>query len=581
MKVNTPHNKNTRLFTSPSNNYPYSPYTQYAKHELEDESDTDESLTSFEEGKAESIEISQNNLSPHKNVVTLYNHITSKDKYNKMVLGIARKLKPFVSNKRRKICIEYKPAIQTERHKSLIQRNSRINFNLTIPVHELKIGIKQESAKSYRIENMKKLQNKVKVYMKEEIIKRLKEEVTNSRININKYRNELRAQKTIIEKQKEKIETYEENKASREKLNKDTANELKQRITILETVNKQLVEENVNLRDTTTHYEHLYTKLKQKYQTQKKLAEEYKQKFNKANRSIEEYELESSKQANKIRELKKERDNLKMINLKQRQEYISKCESYRNVKTTLRKEIKLRNEKILKLQKKIKSINKNEISSLYTESCSRAKSLENTAKHPLKNLASLIQLEEISSELEKQTKGTIEFGSKSFAEGVPHNTERKNRGESSSNDQYELTPISIVIIHLTLQKHAMKNPILPYKKNKEVLKEIECEEFTIYSSDVLHIKILQSQSEQSNLSIHHPESFPYPKLKFSAKFHGNCEERPSISREDKKGFVGILKNSFVQNQLNKEKRNILLKCTTSLQKSETNKAKLIYKKVGK
>lgn len=94
------------------------------------------------------------------------------------------------------------------------------------------------------------------------------------------------------------------------------------------------------------------------------------------------------------------------------------------------------------------------------------------------------------------------------------------------------------------------------------------------------------------MSIHHPESFPYPKLKFSANYARSgpgkslCDKSngrprdvtPLVAREDKRG--GILKNSHVPNQTHAEKRNVLAKCDTSLHKSETAKTKLACKKGG-
>eukprot|EP00826_Nyctotherus_ovalis_P009571 TRINITY_DN12531_c0_g2_i1.p1 TRINITY_DN12531_c0_g2~~TRINITY_DN12531_c0_g2_i1.p1 ORF type:complete len:306 (-),score=61.33 TRINITY_DN12531_c0_g2_i1:569-1381(-) len=267
--------------------------------------------------------------------------------------------------------------------------------------------------------------------------------------------------------EKQKVEVCElENKQSNVRIcNRGNMNELKQKVLSLEMANKLLLEENKRLKAQaqqeklseplplkSSHCAQLCIKLKQKYQAQKRLTEEYKQKLDKAAKSLEIYRIDNGKQLEKIKKLKKERDNLKVDNLRQRQEYMNKCESYREIKSTLRRKLKMKEDAILKLQRRIESINRNEVSSSYAESYSRAKSLESTSKHPLKNLASIIQLEELSSEFDKQPKGLVELGSKSLAEDVPHNTERKNQRESVSSDEgfcsNELVAKSIVTLFL-------------------------------------------------------------------------------------------------------------------------------------
>ena len=175
----------------------------------------------------------------------------------------------------------------------------------------------------------------------------------------------------------------------------------------------------------------LYSELEEKIKTQNKVVEEYKEKLSKATKNVEQYKAKNSQQIEKIKELKKERDSLNINILKQRQIFTEKCENYQESRARLRTSLKQKDNTIFKLQKVIEALTKKD---LCEESYSRLKSLENTVKSPIKDINSIVQLDDFPSELKMKLEKTIEFNTKIYSENVPHNTKRENICKKTNSD---------------------------------------------------------------------------------------------------------------------------------------------------
>ncbi len=61
----------------------------------------------------------------------------------------------------------------------------------------------------------------------------------------------------------------------------------------------------------------------------------------------------TKKKSSKIKNLKKERDNLKIEILKLKQIYSDKCDNYRDVRHKLQRKLKKRDDAILKLEERL------------------------------------------------------------------------------------------------------------------------------------------------------------------------------------------------------------------------------------
>ena len=284
------------------------------------------------------------------------------------------------------------------------------------------------------------------------MVEKLKEEASIHLATISKYEKERAGYKALIEKQQQMLAQWENEKNEIEKcrlamvsemqiakLENDkqkkglasSVNEFKEKVTNLETENKVLAEENGRLKEEIaiideqpealkemteklSHYEQLHAQYEQSAKDQKKLADEYKQKLDEMTKTFETYKTEGHKQSEKIRELKKERDQLKMDNLKQRQLFTEKCESYREIRAALRRKLKQKDDMLLRLQRDVdtsqyrNNLKKNisQQDELPEPNFSRPKSLENTGKHALKDLAATLHLEELSGELKKKIEAT-------------------------------------------------------------------------------------------------------------------------------------------------------------------------------
>jgi hypothetical protein len=101
------------------------------------------------------------------------------------------------------------------------------------------------------------------------------------------------------------------------------------------------------------NYEELSVHLANEVETQKHILKENKDKIFATIRNLEDYKSDGRKKSQKIKEVKKERDMLKIEILKLKQVYSEKCDNYREIRGKLHKKLKYKDEIINTLQKEL------------------------------------------------------------------------------------------------------------------------------------------------------------------------------------------------------------------------------------
>jgi len=360
----------------------------------------------------------------------------------------------------------------------LEQENSQLSKNQSIPTKNAETCTNDEDFISHSCleksiqctinpSSMKSMKNS-NCQTEDDYIKnteKLKQDLKSQLVIIEKYEKERAGHRAIIEKQQKLLTQCEQEKSETEKKRqgaiqdmqmmkfeheklKKNANsaiaDYKTKITNLETENKVLSEENSRLKEEIaiideqpealkemteklSHFEQLYTKYEQEAKEQKKISDELTRKLDEALKREENYKSDTKKQYEKIRELKKERDQLKIDNLKQKQLFTEKCESYREIRAALRKKLKQKDDILTRLQREVdqmqqpnmkKDFSQLDISNIENQqdenerNYQRPRSLENTGKHALKDLTTTFHLEELSDELKKKLEGVLEANTK-------------------------------------------------------------------------------------------------------------------------------------------------------------------------
>ena len=163
------------------------------------------------------------------------------------------------------------------------------------------------------------------------------------------------------------------------------------------------------LKDRLNRYEQISAELAKENELSKAVISETKEQLQKANAKIDEKKHGNKKQREKVKELKKERDLLKIEILKLKQMYAEKCDGYKEARNRLQKKLKEKEEVISNLQgamgekQYVQRIEPQYISHHRNDDDAdeymRAKSLENTSKYNFKNLSSTLQPGEIRKKL--------------------------------------------------------------------------------------------------------------------------------------------------------------------------------------
>ncbi len=228
----------------------------------------------------------------------------------------------------------------------------------------------------------------------------------------------------------------ETNAESENKILSEENGRLKEEIAIIDDQPEALKEMTEKL----AGYEQVALKLEQELKAQKKLSDDALLKLDDSSKRLEVYKQEVKKQAEKIKEVKKERDMLKIDNLKQKQMFSEKCEGYREIRGTLRRKLKQKDDLIIKLQQELNSRHVSGIAGrkdaspldgyVETEVEPRPRSLENTGKRPLKDLASTLKLEEYSAEIKKKLEDAISTNAR-----IAHSERTPDEGKSTPNSR--------------------------------------------------------------------------------------------------------------------------------------------------
>jgi len=243
-------------------------------------------------------------------------------------------------------------------------------------------------------------------------------ELTNSAKESHSLALELEAARQGYETQKKQVTL----------LKNDNAN-LKAKISRLESEIKELnrtksrtsqIEDRANLQDKLNRVEQLSLELSKENEMSRAVINELKEQLSRITNKLEQKRLSSQKHKEKVKELKKERDLLKIEILKVKQACSDKVESYKEARNRLQKQLKEKDDEIRNLQDAMRGdrekeyMNNNEASpnwNNYGNSGStkknndnddymRAKSLENTHKYQMKDLSATLQPGEIRKKLE-------------------------------------------------------------------------------------------------------------------------------------------------------------------------------------
>eukprot|EP01022_Parablepharisma_sp_SALTPOND_P012447 TRINITY_DN159_c0_g1_i1.p4 TRINITY_DN159_c0_g1~~TRINITY_DN159_c0_g1_i1.p4 ORF type:complete len:632 (+),score=99.69 TRINITY_DN159_c0_g1_i1:110-2005(+) len=192
----------------------------------------------------------------------------------------------------------------------------------------------------------------------QQLIEKMKEELAAQAATLSSYEKSKAAMTLIIEKQQKTLDQYESEKMQSTKQKKTLISEITTLKTELERHRKytlevkelrqkvaQLQEENNQLQSLPAKLEHY-----------ENLSLEAGEKLREASLKLEEAKQESHKRAHKIKEVRKERDLLKIELLKLKQMFSEKYESYKEVKGRLYKKVKQKDETIDKLQKLLQGL---------------------------------------------------------------------------------------------------------------------------------------------------------------------------------------------------------------------------------
>ena len=278
------------------------------------------------------------------------------------------------------------------------------------PAHSSAQTEDYESATSLKIKN---LEQRVKIAEKEKVelasimekqravLIKAEAELANSAKETHTLGLELEAARQGYESQKKIISSL-----------KTDLNNYKSRMLRLEAEHKELQRgrnTNQQTEDKITRSEQLSAELSKENEAHRAVIIELKDQLHQANTKLDKKKGARMKLKEKVKELKKERDLLKIEILKIKQTYSDKCEGYKDAKSRLQKKLKEKEETITSLQdalgdskgarnhgldsQKVHEVDNN-------DDYIRAKSLENTNKYHLKDLSATLQPGEIRRKLE-------------------------------------------------------------------------------------------------------------------------------------------------------------------------------------
>jgi len=297
-------------------------------------------------------------------------------------------------------------------------------------IQKLEIGI-QTKIKEFAIKN---IQTEPTCW--QQLIEKMKEELAAQNITLTNYEKTKINYTGTIENQQKIIDKLESEKIIENKQRKALQSELNLLKTDLEKHKKllnELKEFKQKSEKSKEEIEKLQTELKTlQVQTDsntelkyyKNMALESSEKLQQINLKIEEIQEESHKKTHKIKEVRKERDLLKIEILKLKQVFSEKCDNYKEIRNRLYKKIKQKDEIIGKLQtelenccanSEIKKFARDLISDSEKSNNPSTKMLINMTEENHKDLSRLLKIDlEDENQYDFDKRYTEEHRSKSF-----------------------------------------------------------------------------------------------------------------------------------------------------------------------
>ena len=239
---------------------------------------------------------------------------------------------------------------------------------------------------------------------KERVIKREVELVDANR-QISSLNSELQCIKEYYESKQNTIITL-----------KSDLNSCKAKILRLEMDNKELMQRNNSeeasekMWEKLTHYDQVLRELTKENEEQKLFVAKQRDQLHNVNECLAKKKAAAKKYKNKVKELKKERDLLKIEVLKIKQTYSDKCDNYKEAKNKLEKKLKEKRQELASLEALMaENMNNTYKKSMFDwrnsndkeiEGHLKPKSLENTYKYHFNDLSATLQANEMKRKID-------------------------------------------------------------------------------------------------------------------------------------------------------------------------------------